>query len=150
MNCVLRTADVVYLDSSALVKLVIREPESGDLADYLISWNQWASSALARTQVVRAVRPHGPEAVARARKILNDLYLLAVDNALLDEAGDLELANLRSLDAIHLASARRLGSDLDRLVTYDSRMAVAARAIAIPVGAPAIDNCPALERPGCA
>ena len=94
------------------------------------------SSALARVEVVRAVRNHGPDATDRARQVIERLELVRIDDQLLDAAALLPGENLRSLDAIHLAAARRLGSDLTALVSYDDRMLAAARALRIPVASP--------------
>lgn len=129
-------ADILYLDSSALVKLVIQEPESEALDRFLDSQPDRVSSALARVEVVRAVRTHGPDAMARARMLLDRLRLLRLDDELLDAAAQLDGAALRSLDAIHLASALALGSALGALVTYDERMAAAAQRLGLPVVAP--------------
>ncbi|MBW8059922.1 MAG: type II toxin-antitoxin system VapC family toxin [Solirubrobacterales bacterium] len=128
---------IVYLDSSALVKLVVREAESEALVGYLAEHPSRASSALARVEVIRAVRAHGQAAMVRARQLLERISLLHLDEALLDQAAALDGAVLRSLDAIHLAAARVLGDDLGELVTYDRRMAEAAERIGIPVSAPA-------------
>lgn len=128
---------VVYLDSSALVKLVVREPESRALVGYLRRRPARASCALARVEVIRAVRSHGPSAVTRARQLLDRIGLLRLDDVLLDEAAELEGAAIRSLDAIHLAAARTLGGGLGEVVTYDLRMAEAARQMRLPVTAPA-------------
>jgi hypothetical protein len=114
-----------YVDSSALVKLAVREPESAALRRYLAR-RLLVSSALARTEVVRALLPLGPDAVRRGRKVLAAVDLLRVNDRVLDAAGQLEPADLRSLDAIHLASAEQLGSDLRGFVTYDERLARAA------------------------
>ena len=130
------SAEVVYLDSSAIVKLVIEEAESAELATYLRAWPKRASSALARVEVVRAVQARGAEAVARARRVLDGLYLVQMDEALLYAAAELDPPSLRSLDAIHLAAARVLRSDLGAIVTYDQRMADAARAVGLPLAVP--------------
>jgi predicted nucleic acid-binding protein len=126
----------VYLDSSALVKLVVHEPESEALADHLRERPTRVSSALARVEVIRAVRGHGQPAIRRARQLLQRISLLRLDDALLDDAAMLDANNLRSLDAIHLASARALGDGLIEMVTYDHRMADAGATIAIAVIAP--------------
>lgn len=126
----------LYLDSSALVKLVVEEPESQALREFLPGHPIRVSSALARVEVVRAVRDHGPEALRRARQVLTTLRLLRLDDQLLDEAAGLDPVVLRSLDAIHLASARALGEDLDSVATYDTRMNEAARALGLPVSSP--------------
>jgi len=116
----------IYVDSSALVKLVVREPESAALRRYLSRHRQLVSSALARTEVVRALLPLGPDAVRRGRNVLARVDLLRINDRVLDAAGLLAPADLRSLDAIHLASADQLGSDLRGFVTYDERLATAA------------------------
>jgi predicted nucleic acid-binding protein len=126
---------VVYLDSSALVKLVVREAESDALVRYLGEHPNRASCALARVEVVRAVIAHGQAATTRARQLLGRVSLLRIDDVLLDDAASLDGAVLRSLDAIHLAAARALGDDLVELVTYDHRMVEAAQRIDLPVGA---------------
>jgi hypothetical protein len=116
-----------YVDSSALVKLAVREPESAALRRYLARRRPLVSSALARTEVVRALLPLGPDAIRRGRDVLARLDLLRINDRLLDAAGLLAPADLRSLDAIHLASAEQFGSDLRAFVTYDERLATAAR-----------------------
>jgi predicted nucleic acid-binding protein len=127
---------MVYLDSSALVKLVVAEPESAALRRYLRNESDRASCALARVEVVRAVRPHGVRATTRARGLLRRLDLIQLDDELLDAAAVLDGGVLRSLDAIHLAAAQLLAGDLTAIVTYDERMAAAADLIGLPVDAP--------------
>lgn len=128
----------VYLDSSALVKLVVLEPESSSLADHLRRRRDRVSCALARVEVVRAVRAHGRPAINRAQALLARTSLLRLDDALLDEAAALDGgATLRSLDAVHLAAARALGDGFAEVVTYDDRMAEAARQLGLRVVAPA-------------
>jgi predicted nucleic acid-binding protein len=127
---------VLYLDSSALVKLVIRETESSALRRALRLDSARATCALARVEVVRAVRPHGAAAVARARQLLRTLDVVQLDDELLDSAAMLDGGLLRSLDAIHLAAALMLADDVTAVVTYDQRMAAAAAAMGLPVSAP--------------
>jgi len=127
---------LTYVDSSAIVKLVVAEPESKALRRYLTRRQPLVSSALARTEVARALMPIGPEAVARGEQALRRIELLRVNDRVLADAGRLEPAELRSLDAIHLASARQLGSSVRQIVTYDERMAGAARANGWSVAAP--------------
>jgi predicted nucleic acid-binding protein len=124
-----------YLDTSAFVKTVVDEPESERLAGWLPAWPDRVSSALLRTEAVRAVRPYGGAAVERAREKIEELELLHVDHAILDAAADLSV-EVRSLDAIHLASALALGPDLGVIVTYDARMARAASELGIEAIAP--------------
>ena len=127
---------MVYLDSSALVKLVVVEPESSALRRYLADEPERASCALARVEVIRAVRVHGPSTVSRARRLLQRLNLVEVDDELLEAAAALDPRILRSLDAIHAAAARLLGEELTAVVTYDRRMAEAAELLDLTVTAP--------------
>ena len=115
-----------YVDSSALVKLAVREAESVALRRYLVRHRPLVSSALARIEVARALLPLGPDAVRRGREVLARVELLRVNDRVLDVAGQLTPPELRSLDAIHLASAEQLGADLRGFVTYDERLAAAA------------------------
>jgi predicted nucleic acid-binding protein len=117
---------LAYVDSSAIVKLVVLEPESAALRRHLSRRQSLVSSALARTEVARALMPSGPEAVARGELVLRRIQLLRVNDRVLRDAGQLAPSALRSLDAIHLASARQLGSAVTQIVTYDERMAEAA------------------------
>lgn len=116
-----------YLDSSAIVKLAVREPESAALRRYLRRRRPLVASALARTEVLRALLPAGDEAVARGRSVLQRLDLVRVNDRVLNAAAVLHPIELRSLDAIHLATAQQLGDALTALVTYDDRMATAAK-----------------------
>jgi predicted nucleic acid-binding protein len=130
------TAQSVYFDSSALVKLVVRERESVALRAWIPTDVRLATSELSRTEVIRSVRPFGPESVAIGRELFRGLDLLSLDRRLFDTAAVLEPATLRSLDAIHLASAMALRDDLLVLVTYDQRMLAGARALGLPVASP--------------
>ncbi|AYY13856.1 PIN domain-containing protein [Actinobacteria bacterium YIM 96077] len=116
-----------YLDSSAIIKLVVRESESAALRQYLRRRRPLVSSALARTEVVRALLPAGEKAVAAGRKVLKRIDVVRISNGILDDAATLRPDEVRSLDAIHLATASQLGEDLGALVTYDERMAEAAK-----------------------
>jgi predicted nucleic acid-binding protein len=127
---------VVYLDSSAIIKLIIAEAESTALRRYLRRRPERVSCALTRVEVIRAVRLHGSAAVRRARQALRRIDLLYLDDELLEDAATLETGVLRSLDAIHLAAARSLGDELEAVVTYDDRMRLAAERLGIPVDAP--------------
>ena len=126
----------VYLDSSAVVKLAIAEAESAALRKYLRRRRPLVSSALARTEVLRALLPAGKDAVSRGREVLLALDLVRINGQVLDAAGLLLPAEVRSLDAIHLATAELLGDDLDRIVTYDARMASAAKQIGFRITTP--------------
>jgi uncharacterized protein len=125
-----------YLDASALVKLAVREPESGALRRHLRRRRPLVSSALSRTEVLRALLPAGETAIARGRQVLATVNLIRVNQAILNAAGALLPAELRSLDAIHLATARQLGDELGQVITYDERMAGAARLLRLRVATP--------------
>lgn len=127
---------LTYLDSSAIVKLAILEPESVALRRYLARRPPLVSSALARAEVARALMPSGPAAVARGEEVMRRIQLLRINDRVLGEAGRLEPPELRSLDAIHLASARELGNAIRQIVTYDDRMGEAAQTLGWTVVAP--------------
>jgi len=112
------------------------EPESEALRRFLRGEPDRASCALARVEVLRAVRGRGTAAMTRARRVLQRISLVAMDDALLEAAALLPPAALRSLDAIHLAAARSFGDEMTAIVTYDARMAAAATALELPVTAP--------------
>ena len=126
---------VAHLDSSAFVKTVVEEPESQRLLLWLADWPRRSSSELLRTEAVRAVRKHGSDAIERARAELGSIELTRVDRPL--------------LDAIHLAAALALSSDLGVFVTYDGRMAAAAAELGTEAAAPdttGAGRCPAPRR----
>lgn len=125
-----------YLDSSALVKLAVKEPESGALRRYLKRRRPLVSSALARTEVLRALLLEGDEALTRGRAVLASVELIRINDRILNAAAVLRLPEVRSLDAIHLATAQHLGTDLGRVVTYDERMLHAAKQLRIRTAAP--------------
>lgn len=125
-----------YLDSSAIVKLVIAEPESRALRTHLRRRRPLVSSALARTEVLRALLPAGEIALSRGREALRRLDLIRISDRVIDAAGVLEPAQVRSLDAIHLATAQLLGEDLRQVITYDDRMADAARSLGLKTTSP--------------
>jgi uncharacterized protein len=127
---------LTYVDSSAIVKLAVAEPESTALRRYLSRRQPPVSSALARTEVTRALVPSGPDAVARGEEVLRRIQLLRVNDRVLREAGRMEPAELRPLDAIHLASAKQLSPSVRLIVTYDDRMAGAAEANGWTVASP--------------
>jgi hypothetical protein len=131
------SADVAYLDTSATVKLVVREAETPALRSTLLRWPRRASSSLLRLELLRAVRRAGlPQLLVQARRELAAVQLVRIDDALLDRAVALDPPRLRSLDAIHLATALTLGADLGVVITYDARMVEAATALGLPVSSP--------------
>lgn len=121
------------------MKLVQKEAESEALRRYLRRHrsDERVTSALSRVEVVRAVQCGGPPAVAKARRQLARVHQVTLDTALLDAAASLAPGTfLRSLDAIHLASAQLLVTDLRAVVTYDQRMTGAATALGLSVDTP--------------
>ena len=125
-----------YLDSSALVKLVVPEPETEPLKAELALWERHVSSALVRTEVVRACARVSPAARRVAERVVASLDLLTVDETILDAAARLKPLELRTLDAIHLASAQLLGAVLGPVIAYDARLIEAAKAAELTTVAP--------------
>ena len=126
----------IYLDSSALVKLAVRELHSDALRKHLRRRRPLMSSALARTEVLRSLLPGGEQALAAGRAVLSRVDLVRVNDPILGQAGTMSPVELRSMDAIHLATAGRIGTDLGEIVTYDRRMAAAARSMGYKVSSP--------------
>ncbi|HEX3829038.1 MAG TPA: type II toxin-antitoxin system VapC family toxin [Sporichthyaceae bacterium] len=129
---------LIYLDSSALLKLVRAEAETEALVDWL---NQRPDapvvcSELGRVEVLRAARRIGTAALDQARAVVADLDLVPVDRAVQDVAAEIGEPGLRTLDAVHLASAVLLGEALTAFVAYDQRLRSAAELAALPTYAP--------------
>ena len=128
----------IYVDTSALVKLVVVEAESAALRSYFedFAHDTLFAAALARTELVRSVARLGSiEIIETARLVLTKLDLVTLNLALLDAAATIGALELRTLDAIHLAAART-APDLRALVTYDNHLAQAAAAAGIAVVSP--------------
>jgi len=131
------TADeLIYLDSSALVKLSIPEAESDALFAFVRAHRLRATSVLARVEVARTLLRFGAGSSARQALVLADTTYLALSEQVIERAATLEPATLPSLDAIHIASALELMPGLHAFVTYDARQAAAARAIGLSVMEP--------------
>jgi predicted nucleic acid-binding protein len=127
----------LYLDSSAFVKVIVEEAESTALRGFLAARSsRRVSSALLRTEALRAVRHLGPDALAAVREGLRRVDLVAIDDRILDAAGILEPRILRTLDAVHLATALAIGDDLYVVVTYDERMVAAAGLVGLATASP--------------
>lgn len=126
------------MDASALMKLVRREDETAALRDWMSvrSERPVISSELGRVEVLRAARRVGDRASTEARAVVADLDLVPLDRAVQDLACDVAGPPLRTLDALHLASATQLGEDLAAFVTYDQRLAAAARTAGLVVATP--------------
>lgn len=128
---------LLYLDSSALVKLLVPEPESRALRDVLRSWPERVSSVVSEIEVERVARRIGGGAFRRARSVLSRLALVELDEEVRRSAASLEPPELRTLDAIHLATALSLGDDLGALCAYDARLVDAAAVAGVDAVAPA-------------
>jgi uncharacterized protein len=129
--------ELLYLDSSAIVKLVVAEPETTVLRALLRSWPARVSSVVARIEVERAARRIGSGAVRRSRNVLSRLALVELDEEVVRAAAMWQPPELRTLDAIHLATALTLGDDLGALCAYDECLGDAATLSGIHVVVPA-------------
>ncbi|MDR0366360.1 MAG: type II toxin-antitoxin system VapC family toxin [Bifidobacteriaceae bacterium] len=119
---------VYYADTSALVKLVRVERGTAELRELIATAEvNLVTSVLGKAELLRAVRGDVPEAIQRARAVLSVVDLLAVDDLMVEVAAGLDPAVMRTLDALHVASALALGESLAAIITYDSRMTDAAR-----------------------
>nr|WP_297429514.1 type II toxin-antitoxin system VapC family toxin [uncultured Actinotalea sp.] len=127
-----------YLDTSALTKLVVAEPETPALHTWVTARSRvLVVSDLARTELLRAVRRVDVALAVPARSVLDAVVLLRATPAVFESAARLDPPTLRTLDAVHLAAALTLGDDLEAVVTYDDRLAEACRAYGVAVLAPA-------------
>jgi predicted nucleic acid-binding protein len=129
-----------YADASALVKLVVTEPESTELRDYLRRQPDPVTSRIATVEVARAVaRLTGGrgEDVEALRAVLDRAVVVELDDQLAAAAARIAPQQLRSLDAIHLATALSVRDQVSALITYDIRLADAARDHGLTVLAPA-------------
>jgi len=122
---------LLYLDSSAIVKLVVPEAETHALRELLRSWPERVSSVLSRVEVLRAARRVSPSAARRADAVVARLGLVDLDDDVIQRASKLAPPELRTLDAIHLATALSLGHDLGALCVYDARLSSVARAMGL-------------------
>ena len=124
-----------YLDSSALLKLVVPERESEALEQELQRWPAWVSSVMAAVECRRALkRVRVPADIARrAEAVLNRTTLIKVDEPVLRLASRVGPHVVRTLDAIHLATALSMGDDPEAFITYDDRLALAARGLKLRV-----------------
>lgn len=129
---------MIYLDSSAVLKLVHAEAESAALRDWLAatSTEPLVSSELGRVEVLRAARRLGSDILDRAHAVLAEFDLLPVNRAVQDLACTIGEPLLRTLDALHLASALLVRDVLITFVAYDQRLVQGARAAGLPVAVP--------------
>lgn len=125
-----------YFDTSALVKLIVEEPETEALRAWLATEPDVVACDLARAELSRAVRRVLPAQSTAVRRLLDSVVLLKVEATDFDHAGRLDPASMRTLDAVHIVAALKLGDDLEGMVTYDKRLADGCVSLGIPVVAP--------------
>ena len=126
---------LVYADSSALIKLVIRERESAVFKRWLTG-KRVVSSRIAEVEVSRGARRSGREPRPSVEELLGEIDLIELDDRVVSRAVRLDPPELRSLDALHLATALSIADDLDGFVTYDRQLGRAASAAGLPVATP--------------
>ncbi|GAA4963927.1 type II toxin-antitoxin system VapC family toxin [Yinghuangia aomiensis] len=135
---------MIYLDSAALVKMVRSEPGSPELVHWLNERGDipLVASALAEVEVTRALRRSAPQALAGVPGVLARVYRIEIDQRIRAAAAAFPDPMLRSLDAIHLATAQWLavqpGGALEAFVTYDARLLKAAEEVGLPTAAPGV------------
>jgi uncharacterized protein len=129
---------LIYVDTSALVKLVAYEAGTAALQEWMRAQAgaTFFSSQLARIELVRAVFRVAPDRLDRAREVLRGLALLKIDDEIVETAESLPPTVLRSLDAVHLATAYSLKSQVKAFVTYDTHLAEAAKMLQMNVASP--------------
>jgi predicted nucleic acid-binding protein len=127
---------VSYVDASALVKLVLVETESVGMERWFVESERLLTSLVGAIETRRAAarRRHDP---ARLAMVLRTVEIVGLGDLIADRAAVIGPASVRSLDAIHLATALSINPDLDAFVTYDARLAAAARNLGLPVVSPA-------------
>jgi len=139
---------VIYFDSSALMKVIREEDETAPLSEWLSSQPDVpvVTSELGRVEVLRTARRAGREVMAEARAVVGDLDLVPLDRGVQDLAAEIGDVLLRTLDALHLASAVLLRDELTAFVTYDHRLVRAAQAAGLPTASPGYPDLPDARR----
>ncbi len=129
----------LYMDSSALVKLVIRERDSDQLRRF-VGDQEMVSSQISRIELIRAVARNQPDSVEAAQDLLSELTLISLSRVITSRAAWVPPPSLRSLDALHVATANAMRDNLDALVTYDGRMIDAGRMAGLRVASPGVGS----------
>ena len=134
------TGATVYLDASAIAKYFLHEPELASLAERVGMSTSRVTSIISMVEVPRAVARRA-EAITPSdiRRKVGRMAVIGLDRSLASAAAAMGPPALRSLDAIHLASAMELGPELEAFLTYDRRLAVAARDLGLRVESPGVD-----------
>lgn len=127
---------VAYVDASAIVKLIVPEPESESFHRWYVEAERVVTSRVGMVEIERAARRHA-HIENRRMQVLADLEVIELDEQIAKLTAGVGPASVRTLDSIHLATAVRMLPELDAFVTYDTRLAGAARAMGLPVVQPA-------------
>jgi len=127
------TARLAYLDTSAYVKLPLEEAGHQELRAEFSRWDGYVSSMLLGTEAIRACARYGADHARDARTWLESVSLLPLDDSVLDAATSLLPPGLRTLDALHLATALSVEDELGAFFTFDRRMREAAEEHGLPV-----------------
>ncbi len=127
---------IAYVDASAMAKLVLEEPESPAMMRWYAESDQLISSRIGVIETRRATMRHVSDP-AQLEIVLASITVVEIDAAIAQGAARVGPLGLRTLDAIHLATALAAGADLSAFVTYDDRLADAARMLGLPVVRPA-------------
>ena len=127
---------LAYMDTSAMAKLILNEPGSMEMARWYIESERIVTSRVGIVEMRRVAARHAHD-VAHLEVILRSVETFELDASVARAAAAVGPAALRTLDAIHLASAMGLLPEIDAFVTYDDRLAHAARALGLPVIQPA-------------
>jgi uncharacterized protein len=127
---------LIYVDTSALLKLLKSETHSEALAAYLADRDDLVSSTLLAVELRRSALRSVPQSLPRVDILLSRVDMIDMDDVVVESASRLPDPTLRSLDAIHLATALLVRDEVDVLLTYDERLADAARAHRLPTAAP--------------
>jgi predicted nucleic acid-binding protein len=129
--------EVAYLDASALVKLVVYEKETAALSRFVSSADRFATSRVGVVETTRAAARRDRFDQDRLERVLLAIEVVEIDERIANEAAAIVPPALRTLDAIHLATALALADEVEAFVTYDVRLADAARSLGLPVVSPA-------------
>lgn len=128
---------MIYIDTSALLRLVFPDDTTPALREFLGEDPALVSSALLLVEARRGTSRRSARRLAQVDVLLREVEVVGIDDAVIESAGRLPDPGLRPLDALHLATALLIREDVDALLTYDGRLADAARAHGLAVAAPA-------------
>jgi uncharacterized protein len=138
---------LIYLDTSTALKLVKQESESAAASAFIGDRTDLMSSALLAVEARRGTLRNDPTALPRVDVVLSRVDMIGISDAVIESASRLPDVMLRSLDAIHLATALLVREELDVLLTYDARLRTAAEAHGLPTAAPGLMQVTATPPP---